>query len=323
MVGSRAVSPPHAHRPRSPRTQASQLAARLDALLGSSRWLLVFGGDFPSDTRPNLGNVVREVATKHRAPVLAVQKSLYRASGGVGRFCNFVHYYPAGESDPFGGTDGDRPVGATATYLGPVFLPHLAGATRPPRTPWRFVSRAGLRRGRSLSIFLCRASWPPNRFPALSHTGVFAFGGGEISLQEAQFAVRCGLPFKYFPFRVIDHADTLGPFGRIHDWASSLRGPKPSTGVPRVVRETARPSLTPTEHGACLTMHQPWASLVVFGLKRLEGRGWHSEFRGRLWIHAAAKEVTADEIAEWEGFYRTLYAHLAPAEVRGVESAAA
>jgi hypothetical protein len=36
----------------------------------------------------------------------------------------------------------------------------------------------------------------------------------------------------------------------------------------------------------CLTMHQPWASLLVYGIKRAEGRGWTTDFRGRLWIHA-------------------------------------
>ena len=36
----------------------------------------------------------------------------------------------------------------------------------------------------------------------------------------------------------------------------------------------------------CSTMHQPWASLLVYGIKRAEGRGWNTDFRGRLWIHA-------------------------------------
>ncbi|KAJ0769957.1 putative ASCH domain, PUA-like superfamily, activating signal cointegrator 1 [Helianthus annuus] len=26
----------------------------------------------------------------------------------------------------------------------------------------------------------------------------------------------------------------------------------------------------------CLTMHQPWASLLVYGIKRIEGRSWPS-----------------------------------------------
>ncbi|KAG0448854.1 hypothetical protein HPP92_027617 [Vanilla planifolia] len=39
----------------------------------------------------------------------------------------------------------------------------------------------------------------------------------------------------------------------------------------------------------CLTMHQPWASLLVYGIKRIEGRSWPSPVTGRLWIHAASK----------------------------------
>lgn len=46
----------------------------------------------------------------------------------------------------------------------------------------------------------------------------------------------------------------------------------------------------------CLTMHQPWASLLVQGIKRVEGRSWSSEHRGRLWIHAAAKVPTDAEV---------------------------
>jgi hypothetical protein len=30
----------------------------------------------------------------------------------------------------------------------------------------------------------------------------------------------------------------------------------------------------------CLTMHQPWASLLVYGIKRIEGRSWTTPIRG-------------------------------------------
>lgn len=35
---------------------------------------------------------------------------------------------------------------------------------------------------------------------------------------------------------------------------------------------------------------QPWASLLVHGIKRIEGRDWPSHHRGRVWIHATAQE---------------------------------
>ena len=53
---------------------------------------------------------------------------------------------------------------------------------------------------------------------------------------------------------------------------------------------TGAPSLT------CLTMHQPWASLLVYGIKRIEGRAWSTEHRGSLWIHAAAKRPSQEDI---------------------------
>eukprot|EP00937_MAST-01D_sp_MAST-1D-sp2_P004223 g4223.t1 len=54
-------------------------------------------------------------------------------------------------------------------------------------------------------------------------------------------------------------------------------------------------------------MHQPWASLLVYGLKRIEGRRWRTAYRGRLWIHAAAKEPEPDTLRSCEEQYRALY----------------
>eukprot|EP00658_Telonema_sp_P-2_P056215 TRINITY_DN44695_c0_g1_i1.p1 TRINITY_DN44695_c0_g1~~TRINITY_DN44695_c0_g1_i1.p1 ORF type:complete len:180 (+),score=51.53 TRINITY_DN44695_c0_g1_i1:107-646(+) len=49
--------------------------------------------------------------------------------------------------------------------------------------------------------------------------------------------------------------------------------------------------------GMCMTLHQPWASLLVAGIMRHEGRGWTSDFKGRLWIHAAAaKPIGVEEV---------------------------
>ncbi|KAL6976989.1 hypothetical protein U1Q18_025773 [Sarracenia purpurea var. burkii] len=58
----------------------------------------------------------------------------------------------------------------------------------------------------------------------------------------------------------------------------------------------------------CLTMHQPWASLLVHGIKRIEGRSWPPPLRGRLWIHAASKVPDDATIKVMEDFYREIYA---------------
>ena len=34
--------------------------------------------------------------------------------------------------------------------------------------------------------------------------------------------------------------------------------------------------------GVCLSLHQPWASLLVYGIKMLEGRNWYTSHRGKL-----------------------------------------
>lgn len=56
-----------------------------------------------------------------------------------------------------------------------------------------------------------------------------------------------------------------------------------------------------------ISMHQPWASLLVYGIKRIEGRGWSTEHTGRLWIHATSKAATQQEIKEMRDFYVTVH----------------
>ncbi|EEF30853.1 conserved hypothetical protein [Ricinus communis] len=65
-----------------------------------------------------------------------------------------------------------------------------------------------------------------------------------------------------------------------------------------------------TKHctNSCLTLHQPWASLLVHGIKRVEGRSWPAPIRGRLWIHAAGKVPDPTTIKAMEDFYREIYA---------------
>ncbi|XP_041034583.1 activating signal cointegrator 1 [Carcharodon carcharias] len=68
-----------------------------------------------------------------------------------------------------------------------------------------------------------------------------------------------------------------------------------------------RELLEMSDDGMCLSMHQPWASLLVSGIKRAEGRTWYTSHRGRLWIAAAAKRPSPQEITEIEGTYRAMY----------------
>ena len=62
-----------------------------------------------------------------------------------------------------------------------------------------------------------------------------------------------------------------------------------------------------SDTGSCLSMHQPWASLLVMGIKKVEGRVWYTAHRGRLWIAATAKQPSEQEIKAVEDMYRALY----------------
>lgn len=59
--------------------------------------------------------------------------------------------------------------------------------------------------------------------------------------------------------------------------------------------------------GLCLSMHQPFASMLVAGIKRHEGRTWYSSVRGRLWIHAASRQASEQEIEDLKRFYVNYY----------------
>ncbi|KEG07360.1 thyroid hormone receptor interactor 4 [Trypanosoma grayi] len=61
------------------------------------------------------------------------------------------------------------------------------------------------------------------------------------------------------------------------------------------------PTMRMNDDGVCLSMHQPWAGLLVAGVKRHEGRAWSTDYRGRLWIHAASAQP--HEVAEVEQHY--------------------
>ncbi|XP_067003782.2 activating signal cointegrator 1 [Anabrus simplex] len=67
-----------------------------------------------------------------------------------------------------------------------------------------------------------------------------------------------------------------------------------------------REYLEMSDEGFCLSMDQPWASLLVRGIKVHEGRTWYTAHRGRLWIASTAKTPVQEEIREIEHVYRVL-----------------
>ncbi|XP_025414221.1 activating signal cointegrator 1 isoform X2 [Sipha flava] len=61
-----------------------------------------------------------------------------------------------------------------------------------------------------------------------------------------------------------------------------------------------------TDPGLCLSMHQPYASLLLLNIKNNEGRTWFTPHRGRLWIASTAKKPSQEDINEVETFYKRL-----------------
>jgi len=61
-----------------------------------------------------------------------------------------------------------------------------------------------------------------------------------------------------------------------------------------------------TDLGLCLSMHQPYASLLLLNIKSHEGRTWYTSHRGRLWIASTAKKPSQEDIERIETFYKNL-----------------
>src|ERR1043165_2528646 len=59
-----------------------------------------------------------------------------------------------------------------------------------------------------------------------------------------------------------------------------------------------------------ITILQPWASLIVFGQKQIETRGWQTKRAGRLLIHAGKTfSPFAQELCTTEPFRSCLHVH--------------
>lgn len=47
-----------------------------------------------------------------------------------------------------------------------------------------------------------------------------------------------------------------------------------------------------------LSIKQPWASLIVHGIKDIENRTWKTNYRGRIYIHSSIKEYSIDRVLD-------------------------
>ena len=46
----------------------------------------------------------------------------------------------------------------------------------------------------------------------------------------------------------------------------------------------------------CLSVRQPWASLLVSGIKDIENRSWDTPYRGKLLIHASSRKYSEKDL---------------------------
>lgn len=49
-----------------------------------------------------------------------------------------------------------------------------------------------------------------------------------------------------------------------------------------------------------ITVKQPWASLIIEGIKDIENRTWKTNFRGRVLVHASAKQLNNKDLLSIE-----------------------
>lgn len=79
-----------------------------------------------------------------------------------------------------------------------------------------------------------------------------------------------------------------------------------STGQVLSSRIQDRALMEMSDDGFALSVQQPYAGLLVAGIKKHEGRAWFTTYRGRLWIHSASKQPTHEDISEVVDIYRKI-----------------
>lgn len=63
------------------------------------------------------------------------------------------------------------------------------------------------------------------------------------------------------------------------------------------------------DEGFCMTVHEPYASLLITGTNLHLGKSWYSSHRGRLWIHAVSKKSLSTETLSKEYKFKSSEKH--------------
>ena len=51
-----------------------------------------------------------------------------------------------------------------------------------------------------------------------------------------------------------------------------------------------------------MSVRQPWASLIAYGVKTIEVRSWRTDFRGKLLICASGRDVVEEGVLFYAGY---------------------
>ncbi|CCW68538.1 unnamed protein product [Phytomonas sp. Hart1] len=96
----------------------------------------------------------------------------------------------------------------------------------------------------------------------------------------------------------IREGDMPGPDEEVHAPAAVVEAPPVRSLSSDAICFAPTPSMRLRDDGICLSIHQPWATLLIAGIKTQHGLVWRTNHRGRLWIHAATTKVSKVEEAE-------------------------
>jgi hypothetical protein len=139
-----------------------------------------------------------------------------------------------------------------------------------------------------------------SRYSLLSALGnVGRFEGGGMRLENEKFGLDCVCEMaKAKPVILLCSCS---------DYASCHRAYVSQLLAQRGIQtqELEWPEQTGTGLIKCISLWQPWASLIAIGAKKIETRGWATSYRGTLAIHAAKRKPDMD-LLEDEAFVYTL-----------------
>lgn len=168
-----------------------EVVSENNAKYGVGRWVAVFGGDSYNADKPDIAHIIKYLKSKHGVPILAVQSDVVQINyGGVDKYIDYVQYVPT-QKDINGKTVWGGFVDGRPAGPTAVYLK-------------QFIDKGILK-------------------------AVVTMGGGQISLQETNYAYENGIPITYVWAQAKDAAPN-GEYGSLKDWVIEKTGNSTTKG---------------------------------------------------------------------------------------------